>query len=60
MSGQQKLKLNCLSEDEYQVLERLAIDPSDEDTIIAVLKLYHEGYTVRKICQIMRLGIGCD
>jgi len=40
-------------------MERLDIDPEDEDMIKAVLKLYNQGYAVRKICHILKLT-GCE
>ena len=59
MTGQKKSSWSCLSEIEYRLMERLDVDPEDEDMIKAVLKLYHQGYSVRKICHILKLA-GCE
>ncbi len=59
MTGQKKSIWSCLSEIEYRLLERLEIDPKDEDMIKSALELYHKGYTVRKICHVLKLT-GCE
>lgn len=59
MTGQKKSSWSCLSEIEYRLMERLDVDPEDEDMIKAVLKLYNQGYAVRKICHILKLT-GCE